>query len=158
MEKAEATFGLRVVGPDRLERHVDHGRKREGQYGRRGGDWKGWVYRGKRWSGVSNPKPVDGVLIGIRYVNESGWRTWQGEEGVLWEPEGERRAMALVAEDIHHEPARVWLSDLVVAGLDAQARVDRALAVLESEDYYEAKPHKAHRDIEMVRRALTAGG
>lgn len=156
MERSEATFGLRVVGADRLERHVDHSRKRDGLYGRRGGDWKGWVYRGKRWSAVSKPKPVEGVLVGIRYVHEGGWRVWNGEEGVLWEPEGEKRIMALVATDLQHDPARVWLSDLVVAGTSAEARVSKALSYLESEAYYDAKPHKAHRDLESVRRVLSS--
>lgn len=158
MERSEAAFGLRVVGADRLERHTDHGRKRdpEDRYARRGGDWKGWVYHGKRWSAVSKPKPVEGVLVGIRYVHEGGWRVWNGEEGVLWEPEGDKRIMALVATDLQHDPARVWLSDLVVAGISAESRVSKALSYLESESYYDAKPHKAHRDLESVRRVLSS--
>ncbi|QGJ88928.1 hypothetical protein PBI_TEAMOCIL_77 [Microbacterium phage Teamocil] len=156
MERADAAFGIRVVASDRLERHVDHGRKRdpEDRYARRGGDWKGWVYRGKRWSGVSSPKPVEGILVGIRYVHESGWRVWNGEDGISWEPEGEKRAQALVATDLQHDPVRVWLDDLVLTGTSAESRVSMALSYLESEAYYDAKPHKAHRDLEAVRRVL----
>ncbi len=157
MERAEAAFGLRVVGADRLERHIDHGRKRptpEDRLYAPTGTWKGWVYRGKRWSAVSQPKPVEGVLVGIRYVHEGGWRVWNGEDGISWEPEGDKRIMALVATDLQHDPARVWLSDLVVAGISAESRVSKALSYLESESYYDAKPHKAHRDLESVRRVL----
>ncbi|QGJ95293.1 hypothetical protein QDA11_gp74 [Microbacterium phage Jayden] len=157
MERSEAAFGLRVAAADRLERHVDHDRKRdpESRYARRGGDWKGWVYRGKRWASVSNPKPVEGILIGIRYVHEGGWRVWLGEDGISWEPEGEKRAMALVATNLQNDPARVWLDDLVVAGISAESRISTALSYLESEAYYDAKPHKAHRDLESMRRVLT---
>jgi len=158
MERSEATFGLRVVGADRLERHVDHSRKREpaDPYGRPNGDWKGWVYAGKRWAGVNKPKPVEGILIGIRHVHESGWRVWMGDDGISWEPEGEKRAMALVATNLQNDPVRVWLSDLVVAGISAESRVSKALSYLESEAYYDAKPHKAHRDLESVRRVLSS--
>jgi hypothetical protein len=38
--------------------------------------------------------------------------------------------------------------------LDARDLAKNVREVLETPDYYEAKPHKAHRDIEMVRRVL----
>lgn len=156
MIRADAAFGLRVAASDRLERHIDHGRKRDDPYGRPRGTWKGWVYRGKRWSAVSKPKPVEGVLVGIRYVHEGGWRVYNGEDGISWEPEGEKRIMALVATDLQHDPARVWLDDLVLTGTSDQARISMAVSYLESEAYYDAKPHKAHRDLEAVRRVLTS--
>lgn len=50
MERSEAAFGLRVVGADRLERHTDHGRKRdpEDRYARRGGDCVSQTERPRR--------------------------------------------------------------------------------------------------------------
>lgn len=159
MERAEAAFGLRVVGADRLERHTDYGRTRpipEGRLRPPGGTWKGWVYRGQRWTGMYKPKPVEGILIGIRYVHEGGWRVNLGEEeGYGWEPEGAKRAQALVATNLQNDPVRVWLDDLVPAGISAESRVSKALSYLESESYYDAKPHKAHRDLESVRRVLS---
>lgn len=151
MERSDAAFGLRVVAADRLERHIDHSRKHDRFSG---ADWKGWVYHGARWSGVSNPKPVEGILVGIRYVHESGWRVWLGEDGISWEPVGEKRAQALIATDLSHDPVRAWLSDIVVTGTSAESRVSLALSYLESTAYYDAKPHKAHRDLEAVRRVL----
>lgn len=105
---------------------------------------------------MHKPKPVEGILIGIRYVHEGGWRHFLGEDGITWEPEGEKRIMALVATDLQHDPARVWLDDLVLAGTSDQARISMAVSYLESEAYYDAKPHKAHRDLEAVRRVLTS--
>ena len=112
MNRSEVQMGMMVTAPDRLIRHVDYKRKREGAYERRGGDWKGWVYAAARWAGVDRPRPVSGILVGLRTVREWGWRSWQGEEGILWEPEGPQRTMALVVENLRHEPARVWLEDL----------------------------------------------
>lgn len=110
MDKSELTMGLRVSAPDRLVRHVDYRRKRDG----RSGTWKGWVHTAARWAHVSKPKPVQGIVVGIRSVHEWGWRSWLGEdEGMLWEPEGPRRAQVLVAENLRHAPARVWLEDIV---------------------------------------------
>lgn len=112
MQKEDITMGAPVVAADRLTRHIDYKRQREGRFGRRNGDWKGWVYSAARWAGVDRPKPVSGIVVGIRTVHEWGWRSWQGEEGMLWEPEGPRRTMVLVAENLRHEPARVWLEDV----------------------------------------------
>ncbi|QSM01269.1 hypothetical protein QDA08_gp75 [Microbacterium phage NoodlelyBoi] len=160
MIRADAAFGLRVTATDRLERHIDYDKRRErpeGTFWNPGGTWKGWVYRGQRWSGMYKPKPVEGILIGIRYVHEGGWRVNLGEdEGWGWNPEGEKRVMALVATDLQHDPVRVWLDDLVLAGTSDQARISMAVSYLESEAYYDAKPHKAHRDLEAVRRVLTS--
>ncbi|UVK63255.1 hypothetical protein SEA_PHORGEOUS_75 [Microbacterium phage Phorgeous] len=160
MERSEAAFGLRVVAADRLERHTDHGRKRptpEGSIYNPGGTWKGWVYRGQRWSSVNKPKPVEGIIVGIRYVHEGGWRVYLGDdEGYGWQPEGAKRAQALVATDLQHDPVRVWLDDLVATGTSAESRISMAVSYLESEAYYDAKPHKAHRDLEAVRRVLTS--
>lgn len=105
-------LGQRVSAPDRLERHIDHNLAHPN--GRSRGDRKTWMRVGERWGGAFAPQPVEGILVGIRSVQTSGWRRWLGEDGIIWEPEGERRRMALVVERIDRNPVRVWLDDLEV--------------------------------------------
>lgn len=107
MKREEAVLGMRVSASDRLDRQTVWEREKRAYR-------KSWVPSAERYEGFrADPNPVEGVLVGLRSVPPSGLSQWRGEdEGQTWMADTPRRTMALVAVDLRHKIARVWLDDL----------------------------------------------
>lgn len=110
MEASEITLGMRVHAPDTLHRD------REYTPGG-GGHTKTWLRHAERQrTHRAEPRPVTGIIVGIRLLDEKGITHWGYDEPTTWTRTGERRTAVLIATNLRANPARAWIEDVTPEG------------------------------------------
>ena len=112
MRAADLTLGMAVHASDTLYRES---KPVPGRPAIR----KTWIRYGERTAGegfiVNNPgaRPVTGIVVGIRTLNESGESTWRygSDEPTTWRTNTHRTAV-LIATSLRTAPIYAWPEDL----------------------------------------------
>lgn len=128
------TLGQAVRASDTLVRRTFH-EKRESEWSpgfAREVRRKEWIRHGEHphrflGSGTAPAKPADGIVVGLRSLDERGTAVWMGEEeGYSWSGDrGARRQAVLIATSLYRTPVLAWLEDVTAESAD-QVHGDRS--------------------------------